>query len=188
LDTAIGEIIDVEIPFSKSEITEKDATIISLYKTARYTFTGPLQIGAVLAGASENDLANLKQFGDNLGVAFQIQDDILGIFGSVDETGKSNISDIQEGKVTLLAAYAYKTGTPEQQKQLKKLYGKADLNPGEVEQVKQILQESGALDRSYKSALEYTKSAISKIYDLKIDQDYKKILKELADFLMERKK
>jgi geranylgeranyl diphosphate synthase type I len=188
LDTAVGEILDVEIPYRNLDIVEKDSLNISLFKTARYTFTGPLQIGAALAGAKKRDLEGIKQFGDDLGIAFQIQDDILGVFGEVDETGKSNISDIQEGKVTLLSAAAFRDGSEYQKKQLKNLYGKTDLDKSNVEQVKQMFTDTGALDSAYNNALKYTQSAISKIDDLKIDQEYKSILKELADFLMERKK
>ena len=188
LDTAIGEIIDVEIPFQKKIVTKKDADIIALYKTARYTFTGPLQMGAVLAGADQAEIKKIQQFGDNLGIAFQIQDDILGVFGQVDQTGKSNISDLEEGKATILAAFTLSKSSDKQRKRFLTLYGKANLNQNEVFELKQFFQETGALDMAYESALKYTSSAVSKIEDLKVDQKYKKILQELAGFLMERKK
>ncbi len=188
LDTAIGEIIDVEIPFQKKIITKKDAQTISLYKTARYTFTGPLQIGAVLAGANLDEMKKIQMFGDSLGIAFQIQDDILGVFGKVDQTGKSNISDLEEGKATMLAAYTLSLGSNKQKKRFQALYGKANLSQNEVKELKNLFQETGALDMAYKIALEYTNSAVSKIDDLKVDPKYKKILQELAGFLMERKK
>lgn len=188
LDTAVGEIIDVEIPFSKHEITEKDAETIALFKTARYTFTGPLQMGAALAGANDDQLKRIKRFGDDLGIAFQIQDDILGVFGQVDQTGKSNISDLEEGKATVLAAFTISQSSDVQKKRFQALYGKTNLNQNEVLELKKNIQETGALDMAYKIALKYTSSAISKIDDLKVDPKYKKILQELADFLMERKK
>ena len=186
LDTILGEMIDIEIPSQKILPTQNDANTISLFKTARYTFTGPLQIGAALAGAKTDLFQKLQIYGDNLGIAFQIQDDILGIFGSIEETGKSNSSDMEEGKVTILAAYAFENS--DQKPVLQDLYGKKGLNKKEAEQIRHIFKSSGALDFAHQIALKYTQSAISAIDSLDVDQQWKSLLKELADFLMKRKK
>lgn len=186
LDTAVGEMIDVEIPFQKKDITAKDALNISLFKTARYTFTGPLQIGAILAGADNKVLESLEKYGDNLGIAFQIQDDILGVFGEIGETGKSNLSDLIEGKVTLLASYAFDKST--EKKLLKSLYGKTDLTESEADKIRDIFKSAGALDFAEQTALEYTRSASLVIDKSGFVSPYKAILKELADFLITRKK
>lgn len=188
LDTAIGEMIDIEIPFQKTELNQSDAEIIALFKTARYTFTGPLQIGAALAGADTKLLKQIQEAGDDIGIAFQIQDDILGVFGDTDTTGKSNLSDIQEGKVTLLAAFAFKNSDQKTQSLLKKLYGKKDLTFQEADEVRGIFKSCGALDFSWETALKYTESAILKIRQLDVSQKYQLYLQDLADFLMERKK
>src|SRR5579859_4403380 len=102
LETAVGEILDIEIPHQKLPQKEQDVINVAHLKTARYTVTGPLLTGAILAGADQALQDIIKRFGDNLGIAFQIQDDILGVFGSEVEIGKSVSSDIEEGKLTLL--------------------------------------------------------------------------------------
>lgn len=186
LDTAVGEMIDVEIPFQKAVITESDSLKISLFKTARYTFTGPLQMGATLAGADSQLLKKLQEFGDDLGIAFQIQDDILGVFGDTEEMGKSNVSDLEEGKVTLLASFAFEKSS--QKETLQSLYGKNDLKVSEVDKLREIFKTSGALDFAEQTALRYTSSAVQKITNLPIEDNYKAILKDLADFLINRKK
>jgi geranylgeranyl pyrophosphate synthase len=186
LDTAVGEIIDVEIPFQKLPVTNKDALNISLFKTARYTFTGPLQLGAVLAGGDEVLLKSLQKYGDNLGIAFQIQDDILGVFGEVEEMGKSNISDLTEGKATLLAAFAFEHS--QEKAVLGALYGNPILTNSEADNIRKIFIDSGALDFARETGIEYTSSATSEIKTMEIEDQYQQVLQQLADFLIQRKK
>ncbi|MEE3918107.1 polyprenyl synthetase family protein [Micromonospora sp. BRA006-A] len=80
-------------------------TVVRL-KTARHTVTRPVQIGAALAGAAPEEVAALAGFGDPLGDAFQLRDDLLGVFGDPAVTGKSNLDDLREGKPTVLLALA----------------------------------------------------------------------------------
>ncbi len=186
LDTIIGEIIDIEIPFQKIPPQEKEALTIALLKTARYTITGPLQMGYVLSEGDGDLLNDLQKFGDNLGIAFQIQDDILGVFGDQEKMGKSNSSDIEEGKITLLAAHAFAQADQKQLSELKRLYGKSKLTDNEIEKVRQIFQKVGSLDFARASALKYTDSALQVIDSLKIDSKWKSFLRNLADLLMKR--
>lgn len=104
-------MLDVYYSISKPK---RESEILTIYrlKTAQYTFVGPLLVGANLANASDRLLLHLKAFGENLGIAYQIQDDILGCFGEENETGKSVNRDIAEGKNTLLFAVAYKHASP----------------------------------------------------------------------------
>src|SRR3989338_5453464 len=107
--TAMGEFIDIIHGVENiSRIKEKDVFLNYTLKTAKYTFECPLVIGAILAGASTQDTQKLSRLGIMIGQAFQIQDDILGIFGSQKSIGKSILSDITEFKKTLLVCHAYK--------------------------------------------------------------------------------
>jgi len=96
-----GEYLDMSLTHSSS-VTESNIMEMMEYKTARYSFIRPLLIGSLLAGGSLQIQQSLADFGKNIGIAFQIQDDILGIFGNETITGKSVDSDILEGKMTLL--------------------------------------------------------------------------------------
>ena len=75
-------------------------------KTAVYPFECPLQAGAILAGASDAVVATLGDFGREIGIAFQLVDDLLGVFGAESLTGKTTLGDLREGKRTVLIAYA----------------------------------------------------------------------------------
>ena len=81
-----------------------ESYVMKIYelKTASYTVMGPVFIGAALASASDKEISQLREYGYKLGTAFQIQDDIIGVYGKVEETGKPNDSDVKEGKKTIL--------------------------------------------------------------------------------------
>ena len=180
--TVMGEMLDVEAPFLKSNFLEEDALKISLLKTAGYTISGPLMLGAILAGANAKTVKTLQLFGDNLGIAFQIQDDILGVFGDEKITGKSASSDIKECKVTLLIAYSQRNGTKDQRSVLEKYYGNQEIDKKGIEAVRKVFRETGALD--------YANSR-SEIYFEKASKSLKgaeePLLYSLIDFLKKRK-
>lgn len=181
-DLSVGEMLDVEMPYFKGDFTEKDVLKIARFKTAKYTILGPLMIGAMLASAKNDYLEKLKNFGDNLGIAFQIQDDIFGIFGKEEITGKSSDSDIKECKATLLIAYAQENGTEKQRRILEKFYGNPEVNQVQVQDLKKVFKESGALDYAESRTEKYFNKAL-KFLD-KNDEE----LRSLVDFLKNRKK
>jgi geranylgeranyl pyrophosphate synthase len=186
-DTALGELLDVELPSKKQFQDEKGVEMISLLKTAQYTVTGPLKVGAILAVTQEK-LDALEEFGDNLGIAFQIQDDILGAFGDSEEMGKSNISDFAEGKVTFLSAYAFKKCALREKEMLMNLYGKSNLSEVEAGVIKSIFKEGGALDYAKARAVEYSDSAKKAIPKITKDKIYQAYFYELVEYLVKRNK
>lgn len=107
--TAAGELSDVSYSVGIDEARLPDVLAMTERKTAAYSFAGPLTAGAILAGAGGDVLAALTEYGRLLGIAFQLGDDILGVFGDQDATGKSIVSDLREGKETSLIAYARAT-------------------------------------------------------------------------------
>ncbi len=103
--TAHGQIDDL---FGSMGQQQTIAETLAMYvrKTCHYTFIAPLQMGAALAGAGDGDLQALKEFGIHAGVAFQLQDDDIGMFGDERTSGKSSLDDLREGKMTVLMRYA----------------------------------------------------------------------------------
>lgn len=186
IETALGEVLDIELPRKNEEKSEEDVITIAHLKTARYTITGPMQLGAILAGAKEPLLDNLKNFGDNLGIAYQIQDDILGVFGDEITLGKSITSDIEEGKNTLLIVHALKNANHQQREVLNKHYGKGIIGDKESETIRNIFKDTHALDYSRTKELEYVSSAKKVIPKITKDLEKQNLLNELADFLVER--
>ena len=129
LNTIKGELLDVILPFSsKNEIIkeeELEENIMNIYrlKTSYYTIIGPMVCGLLLAGGNEKQIKDIENFGEKIGIAFQIQDDILGIYSN--EMGKIKGSDIKEYKQTILFSYTMNT---EYKNELLKYYGKEKLN------------------------------------------------------------
>ena len=143
--TIPGEMLDVVLEMKGGA---KEEEIMRMYegKTSRYTFEGPLHLGAILFGANDKQLRSFSDYAIPLGKAFQIQDDILGVFGDSEEIGKSTKDDIMEGKKTLLVTHVYKHGSSEQKNNLDRYLGKKDLNDQEAEEVRYIFKETGALE------------------------------------------
>lgn len=179
LDTAAGEMLD---------IAKGDVFSIMKLKTARYSVSGPLILGAILGGGEQKLVRQLWEFGENLGVAFQIQDDILGVFGSEKITGKSTASDIEEGKNTLLLKYALKRADSKQKEILEKLYGRGKIQDQEVKALKQVFQKTRALDYAKNEANKYKDIAMKLLPRLTKDRKLSKILMQLAEWLVRREK
>jgi len=120
--------------------TEDDVMKTYLLKSATYTIEGPLHIGAILAGADDADLETLSQYALPLGVAFQLRDDINGLFGDPAKTGKPADSDLKEGKYTMLTVYALAHADPLEQKVLRSALGNAESTADEINQVREIIR------------------------------------------------
>lgn len=186
LQTGLGQMLDVKLSNLPGDKNEGDILTVFRLKTARYTLVGPMQLGAILGGANDRLLGKLREFGESLGIAFQIQDDILGIFGSEETLGKSVISDIEEGKVTLLLLYAKKHASRLQQQFLEKNYGKGKIGIREVREIRDIFQKTGALEYSQRKAEGLVKDAKKIIPLITKNYELKTILEEMADFLVNR--
>lgn len=185
-DTILGEMLDVESPHT-SLTTEEQILTIHKMKTARYTIVGPLTIGAMLGGADDKLLNNIKRFGEHLGIAYQIQDDILGIYGDETTIGKSTTSDIEENKSTLLLVNSLEHGTKQQKEILKKYYGKKGIAKEEQEMIKKIFTETGALAYSQDKIIKLITKAKKLIPLLSKDETKQELLTQLTDALVNRK-
>ncbi len=122
-----GEALDIFAQMSK-QTSNKEIYNIYKYKTARYSFEQPLRIGGILAGAGENNLNKLSKFAIPLGIAFQIQDDLLGLFGEERIIGKPAGSDLREGKKTLALSLAIKRCNSKDKKIIQGILGNRNIN------------------------------------------------------------
>lgn len=144
--TGSGEFIELIYGIKPiDEITREDIYKIYDFKTATYTFAAPLSMGAILAGAKEKEAKKLFDYGILLGRAFQIKDDILGIFASLKETGKSNLTDLQEAKKTILIWHAYKHSKPKDKSTIKKILSKNKVNKTDLLKIRKIIESCGSL-------------------------------------------
>ncbi|MFW9918378.1 MAG: polyprenyl synthetase family protein [Candidatus Thorarchaeota archaeon] len=171
----------------RDDITPEIYLEMIALKTA-VLFDKSLVMGALLAGANESQITALSEYGVKVGQAFQIQDDVLGSFGDEAVTGKSADGDIHEGKKTMIVLNAYKLATTEQKKLLDDLLGKHNMNDNEVNTVRNVFIESGALDETRKMMNELLlegQAALEKASP-GLKPKYKEFLLALSEFLVKR--
>lgn len=130
-----------------AERIRRTRTVIR-YKSARYSVQQPLLIGALAAGAPGPVLDALARYGEELGEAFQLRDDVLGVFGDPQQTGKPAGDDLREGKRTALLAHALEHAAPQDAALLSASLGDPDLDEDAVAACRQALERSGAVDRT----------------------------------------
>lgn len=175
--TAMGEFIDTMHGFEKlSKIKEKDVFLNYTLKTARYTFDCPLVTGAILAGAPEKDIKKLSQLGILVGQAFQIQDDIIGIFGSEKKIGKSILSDLAESKKTLLVSHAYENLSPTKKREFMKHFNKPKKNFADLVAVRKIFVAAGSLNYCMKGISTRITKAFKILENLQMAPKYNKTI------------
>lgn len=162
-EVTIGQFLDIaeESAFT----TEPDdrhaerALRVASLKSARYSIQQPLAIGAALAGADAAQTAALAAFGHPLGMAFQLRDDVLGVFGDERETGKPSGDDLREGKRTVLIAYAREALAPPARRIVDELIGDPDLEAGQIASLQRTIVDTGALDRVEALISDYARKA-----------------------------
>ena len=186
LNTIIGEAMDVVLA-SRLNANLNDVVKMQRYKTAKYTVEGPLHLGAILAGANKKFLKSISDFAIPLGIAFQIQDDIIGVFGNKKKIGKPVGADIKEGKKTLLSVKAFEKADREQLKILSESFGNKNISLNEIDAVREIITKTGSFDYSLKKAKELIKFSKARFEEMEISEKYKKCLLGLADFMAGRK-
>jgi geranylgeranyl diphosphate synthase type I len=124
--------------------TEEELLRVLRLKSGRYTAERPIQLGALLAGAPPEVLAELSRYGAAVGEAFQLQDDLLGVFGDPETVGKPVDADLKEGKFTFLIHHAQATATPEQRRVLDAALGNPEATPEATAAARRVLAETGA--------------------------------------------
>ena len=188
LKTIEGELIDVELAFDgkyNRDNVDLEDNIMLVYKlkTAYYTIVGPLCLGLLLSGVEEEKLDDIISFGEKVGIAFQIQDDILGIYSDM---GKVIGSDIKEFKQTILFSYTMNTSFKDE---LLKYYGNEDIRDIDINETRRIFKESGAYN--------YANDLMNKLYDeglliiknnIWIKEEDKSILNGFVEYLRNRAK
>ncbi|MFJ4094111.1 polyprenyl synthetase family protein [Kitasatospora sp. NPDC089913] len=142
-----GQYLDLLAPTTPAHDIRTPLTVIR-YKTAKYTCERPLHIGAALAGAGPTVLRACTAFALPLGEAFQLRDDLLGVFGEPDRTGKSRLDDLREGKRTVLLALTHQRANPSQLETLREFVGCPALTDHDADRVRAVIVETGARDEA----------------------------------------
>jgi geranylgeranyl diphosphate synthase type I len=154
-----GQFLDLLAAHRGGASSHTSRRIASL-KSGGYTVEKPLLIGASLAGADDETLERLSAYGRPLGEAFQLRDDVLGTFGEPGETGKDADGDLLEGKQTVLVALARERADAQTRAFLDASLGRRDLSADDVERLRRVLIDTGALDETNELIAELTDRAL----------------------------
>jgi geranylgeranyl diphosphate synthase type I len=134
----IAQMQDVAWGASKAGVEVDDILSMYIHKTGRYSFSLPLLAGALIAGAPEELQRTLAEYGESVGVLFQIRDDELGLFGDEQELGKPEGSDVREGKKTLIFSTLMASAGPEERRHLDGIFGNPRATPEEIESIRTL--------------------------------------------------
>jgi geranylgeranyl diphosphate synthase type I len=176
----IGQYLDLLGTARGADLTT--ARRIATYKSGKYTIERPLHLGAALAGRGDELGPGLTAYGIPLGEAFQARDDLLGVFGDADATGKPVGDDLREGKPTPLLALARERATGAAL-DLLDLVGRAELTDADVAAIHTVLHETGAVDDVECRIRELAEQALGVLDDLGVTPDARTALDELAHYV-----
>lgn len=160
---------------------------VVLYKSAKYSVEAPLVIGAALGGADPDQLAALRGYGVPLGVAFQLRDDLLGVYGDPDETGKPAGDDLREGKRTVLIALARHALPAGAARLLDELLGDRELDGDQIAMLRRTIRDSGAVDRVEEFIARDVDRAVAALDSARISGSSRRELVRLADAVTRRR-
>lgn len=181
--SAAGELLDIDHALGIRQPGADDVLMATQLKTAVYSFEAPLKAGAVLAGASAQHVAALGMIGRDLGLAFQLADDLLGVFGEDQNTGKSTTGDLREGKYTLLIAETVRgTGSDE----ILGLIGADHPGDGDLERARCLIEDSGARAAVEERARQAAVRAVEHAQTAGLAPELVRDLREVARSAVER--
>jgi geranylgeranyl diphosphate synthase, type I len=183
-EVVLGQMIDIDI----TTRAKADCDLINektRLKTSRYTFVRPMQIGASLANTEHGMDDFCENLGTKLGVAFQLQDDLLDIIGDPKVLEKSTLRDIADHQHTFFTNFVFTNGTSEQKDKLSNFFGK-ELSSEEAHEAIDIFETSGAIDAGKRSVVQHLDAAKKVIEESSLGQEYKDICFDLVKIMEER--
>ena len=186
MEVCEGQQYDIDFE-TRDDVTITEYLKMIEYKTA-VLVAAALKMGGIIANASEKEQNSIYEFGKNLGIAFQLQDDYLDAFGDPKTFGKQVGGDIIENKKTFLYLTALESSTLEQQKELQDLFSVHPEDPmDKIDLATNIFMDSGAANSIQNEIEAYTQKAFDVLEQLKISLEKKELLKEFGENLMRRK-
>ena len=178
IEVMAGQYLDMRLA-GLPTASQDDALRVALLKSGRYTVTRPLQMGAAIGNADAGLVEALGRYGDALGVAFQLRDDVLGVFGDPQSTGKGDLDDLREGKRTVLLLKALQAADAAQRAELDAVLGDQTLTTSDADRVRQIIVDTGALAEVERLIADGRAAADAALHG--IDPQARSALTDLAD-------
>jgi geranylgeranyl diphosphate synthase type I len=189
-EVTVGQYLDILEENAWPTVTDSDtirrAERVMTFKSAKYSVEAPLVLGALVGGASAAQVDSLRRFGLPLGLAFQLRDDVLGVFGDAAVTGKPTGDDLREGKRTVLVALARQGMRDSQRAAFDDALGRPDLDEAAIVDLQEQISASGALESAERSISSYTDEALGALRSAELDAAAVSELEELARLLTDR--
>ena len=187
-EVVAGQFLDLvhQAKPSQGEDLLNEAGLVMEFKTAKYTVARPVQIGAALGLASDDIQQGLGRFGAHVGHAFQMRDDLLGVFGDPAVTGKPAGDDIRDGKKTVLIGYALRDASPSDALRLTTMLGDPNLTEADIDEARRILTECGAVESTEKAIVSEAAAGMKYIHRLDLSPEGAYALMALMHAAVER--
>jgi geranylgeranyl diphosphate synthase type I len=184
LEMVEGQVMDIEFE-SRLDVSLEEYVAMISRKTGAL-FDASLGLGALAGGASLSDVEALGRCGRALGIAFQVRDDMLGVWGAEERTGKPAASDIRRRKKSLPAVYAFAGADAGQREELSRVYGREGLSDKDVERTLRIMDALGAQRYCASVAAEHRDAALRELEGAHLAGEGADALRQSAAFLLER--
>jgi len=189
ISVGVAQMNDVSFGFHPSEVVPHDIREVYRYKTGRYTFSLPLSMGALLAGADETATTRLNEIGEYMGVVFQIKDDEIGLYENGDDIGKPAGSDVRENKKTLYRAYLLEAVNADERARLTTIFGNRQLSEDDLSYVRSLMETHGIRSRLESEMDDLTDKARRLIESLdRVDLETRAALLELLAYNRNRRR
>lgn len=182
LYTGCGQVNELWVSMKDiGKVSLEDIYRIYDQKTGHYTFILPLMLGAMLSGEGDSEMKKLASIGKSLGRAFQVQDDLIGLFADEDKSGKSQLSDLRGSKKTILTVIAYQAGSASDRKKIASLLRKDNAGLGDLKAMRGIVERTGARGIALDAARKMVAHARAELAGLRISLKYRELISSLID-------
>lgn len=179
-----GELLDTEATMQPLDAV--DAAKVADLKTAQYSIVGPALTGALLAGASRADYERLQEFGRTFGIAYQLQDDLLGVFGKMAKTGKPVGNDLKEGKRTMLLQYAFALANETDRSVMHAILAQPSITSEDVARLQTILTKTNAAELVRSRIAQSRDQLIAMLSETTLTKQCKKELEWFVTYALDR--
>lgn len=182
----IGQLLDFSYGAQNKEFSSSDIKKMYIDKSARYSFTLPLCLGAIASGVSDGEISIIEKLGEKMGLIFQFIDDDIGMYGDEKEIGKPVGSDIRENKKTFMRSLAMQKADGETKEYLGKTFGNKSISQSDIEKVCKIIIDLGVREEIKMIIEDLYKESKNLIENLEISDEFKKVYSELLDYNTKR--
>ena len=188
--TTFGQYAEIKwTQDNKQDMTDDDVLFTVSGKTVYYTVAGPLRLGAILAGATDEQLQCIYEFSYPLGLCFQIRDDVLDLTGDFEGQKKQSLNDIYEGKRTLILLHLLRHCAGDERQRVETILGKPreQKTADEVQYIRDLMDTYGSILYAESRAEEYARQALDLLSTIDFIQDsYRPLFREMVDFVLRR--